>query len=32
VGFILILILFYTGILSAILMPLYRQIAMIMLG
>ncbi|MDP2045730.1 MAG: site-2 protease family protein [Deltaproteobacteria bacterium] len=32
VGFILILILFYTGILSAILMPIYRQIAMIMLG
>lgn len=32
VGFILILILFYTGILGAILMPLYRQIAMIMLG
>jgi Zn-dependent protease len=32
VGFILILILFYTGILGAILMPLYRQIAVIMLG
>jgi Zn-dependent protease len=32
VGFILILILFYTGILWAILMPLYRRIAMIMLG
>ena len=32
VGFILILVLFYTGILWAILMPLYRQIAMIMLG
>ena len=32
VGFILILILFYTGILGAIIMPLYRQIAMIMLG
>jgi Zn-dependent protease len=32
VGFILILILFYTGILGAILMPLYRQIALIMLG
>jgi len=32
VGFILILILFYTGILSAILMPIYRQIAIIMLG
>ena len=32
VGFILILILFYTGILSAIIMPIYRQIAMIMLG
>jgi len=32
VGFFLILILFYTGILGAILMPLYRQIALIMLG
>jgi Zn-dependent protease len=32
VGFILILILFYTGVMGAILMPLYRQIAMIMLG
>jgi len=32
VGFILILILFYTGILGAIIMPIYRQIAMIMLG
>jgi Zn-dependent protease len=32
VGFILILILFYTGIMSAIIMPLYRQIALIMLG
>jgi Zn-dependent protease len=32
VGFVLILILFYTGILGAIIMPLYRQIAMIMLG
>jgi Zn-dependent protease len=32
VGFILILILFYIGILGAIIMPLYRQIAMIMLG
>jgi len=32
VGFILILILFYTGILGVILMPLYRQIATIMLG
>ena len=32
VGFVLILVLFYTGILSAILMPIYRQIAMIMLG
>ncbi len=31
-GFILILILFYTGILGAIIMPLYRQIALIMLG
>jgi len=31
-GFILILILFYTGILGAIIMPLYRLIAMIMLG
>jgi Zn-dependent protease len=32
VGFFLILILFYTGILGAILMPLYRQIALLMLG
>jgi Zn-dependent protease len=32
VGFILILILFYTGIMGIILMPLYRQIALIMLG
>ena len=32
VGFILILILMFTGILWAILMPLYRQIEMIMLG
>jgi Zn-dependent protease len=32
VGFILILILFYTGILGAVIMPLYRQIALIMLG
>ena len=32
VGFILILILFYTGILGAIIMPLYRLIALIMLG
>ena len=32
VGFILILILFYTGIMGAIIMPLYRQIATIMLG
>jgi Zn-dependent protease len=32
VGFFLILILFYTGIMGAILMPLYRQIALIMLG
>jgi Zn-dependent protease len=32
VGFILILILFYTGILSAVIMPLYRQIALILLG
>jgi len=32
VGFILILILFYTGIMGAVLMPLYRQIALIMLG
>lgn len=31
VGFILILILFYTGILSAVLMPLYRQIALFLL-
>jgi Zn-dependent protease len=32
VGFVLILILFYTGIMGAILMPLYRQIAQLMLG
>ncbi len=32
VGFVLILILFYTGIMGAIIMPLYRAIAMIMLG
>jgi Zn-dependent protease len=32
VGFILILILFYTGIMGVILMPLYRRIALIMLG
>jgi Zn-dependent protease len=32
VGFVLILILFYTGIMGAILMPLYRQIMMILLG
>ena len=32
VGFILILVLFYTGILGAIIMPLYRAIALIMLG
>jgi Zn-dependent protease len=32
VGFILILILFYTGIMGVIIMPLYRQIAILMLG
>ena len=32
VGFVLILILFYTGIMGAVLMPLYRQIALFMLG
>jgi Zn-dependent protease len=32
VGFILILILFYTGILQIFLMPLYRQIALALLG
>ncbi len=32
VGFILILILFYTGIMGIIIMPLYRQIALLMLG
>ena len=32
VGFILILILFYTGIMSAILMPLYRAIVTFLLG
>jgi len=32
VGFILILVLFYTGILSAIIMPFYRAIAVLLLG
>jgi Zn-dependent protease len=32
VGFVLILILFYTGIMNAILMPLYRRIAMFLLS
>jgi Zn-dependent protease len=32
VGFILILILFYTGIMGALIMPLSRQLALIMLG
>jgi Zn-dependent protease len=32
VGFILILILFYTGVMTAILMPLYRWIVIILLG
>ena len=32
VGFILILILFYTGVLGALLMPLYRAIAIFLLG
>jgi Zn-dependent protease len=32
VGFILILVLFYTGIMGAILMPIYRLIAMFLLG
>jgi Zn-dependent protease len=32
VGFVLILILFYTGILSALIMPLYRAIAVLLLG
>jgi len=32
VGFILILILFYTGVMSAILMPLYRRLAFLLLG
>jgi len=32
VGFILILVLFYTGILSLLLMPLYRRIAALLLG
>ncbi len=32
VGFVLILILFYTGIMSLVLMPLYRQIALFLLG
>ncbi|MGB8992663.1 MAG: site-2 protease family protein [Desulfobaccales bacterium] len=32
VGFVLILILFYTGILGAIIMPFYRAIALVLLG
>jgi len=32
VGFVLILILFYTGIISALIMPLYRAIAVLLLG
>jgi Zn-dependent protease len=32
VGFILILVLFYTGIMGMIIMPLYRQIALLMMG
>jgi Zn-dependent protease len=32
VGFILILILFYTGVMTAILMPLYRRLAFFLLG
>jgi Zn-dependent protease len=32
VGFILILVLFYTGVMTAILMPLYRWIAIFLLG
>jgi Zn-dependent protease len=32
VGFVLILILFYTGVMGAIIMPLYRQIALFILG
>jgi Zn-dependent protease len=32
VGFVLILILFYTGIMSAVIMPLYRAIAVLLLG
>ncbi|MHB9072504.1 MAG: site-2 protease family protein [Desulfobaccales bacterium] len=32
VGFILILILFYTGIMGIVIMPLYRQIALLLLG
>jgi Zn-dependent protease len=32
VGFVLILILFYTGIMGAIIMPFYRAIALVMLG
>jgi Zn-dependent protease len=32
VGFVLILVLFYTGILSAIIMPFYRAIAVLLLG
>jgi Zn-dependent protease len=32
VGFVLILLLFYTGILSAVIMPFYRAIALLLLG
>ena len=32
VGFILILILFYTGVMGALLMPLYRAIVTFLLG
>jgi Zn-dependent protease len=32
VGFVLILILFYSGIMGAVLMPLYRQIALFLMG
>ncbi len=32
VGFVLILLLFYTGVMGAVIMPLYHQIAMLMLG
>jgi hypothetical protein len=32
VGFVLILALFYTGLLNVLIMPLYRQIALFLVG